>query len=252
MKPQCRDLEPLLASYVDGESAPEDRARVDAHIGRCPPCRDRVSGERAARDVLHARRSELRACAPAWLRARCEAQGRSRALLTRRTLLPLSLAASLVLALLGVFLFGLGDRGAALAAQISRDHTRCFEARPPQGGELDADQVGREWSQAQGWPLRVPAASEAADLRLLAVRRCLSTGGGSAHVLYTWRGEPLSLYVLPRPVDADDERTLVEKFGERAVIWTKGSRTYIVLSSAGQAGRPELDRIAAYMQNGAE
>jgi hypothetical protein len=172
--------------------------------------------------------------------------------LTRRTLVPLSLAASIALAVVGVFLFGLGDRGAALAAQINRDHVRCFEARPPQAAPLDAHQAGRTWAQTSGWPLRLPPGSEAAQLELVAVRRCLSEGGGSAHAMYKWRGEPLSLYVLPRQIDDDVAGTILEKFGERAVIWRKGDRTYVVLSAADRAHRDELDGIAAYMRNIAE
>ena len=30
------------------------------------------------------------------------------------------------------------------------------------------------------------------------MRRCLSTDGRVAHIMYTWRGAPLSVYVLPR------------------------------------------------------
>ena len=65
---ECRDLEDVLSAYVDGEAAEGDRARVRAHIESCGVCRDRVAGERQARDAVRARRDVLRACAPAALK----------------------------------------------------------------------------------------------------------------------------------------------------------------------------------------
>ena len=42
----CRNLEPMLAPYVDGEAEPRTRAAVDGHLAACPPCRDRVAAVR--------------------------------------------------------------------------------------------------------------------------------------------------------------------------------------------------------------
>ncbi len=90
MKPRCQELETLFASYVDEEAAPTDRAAVETHLQTCPPCRDRISSERAARDVLKARRAGLRPCASQALRTRCASQRVVQpvrgGVLTRRTL----------------------------------------------------------------------------------------------------------------------------------------------------------------------
>src|SRR5512141_1270372 len=115
---KCRDLEPLLASYVDGEAPADQRAAVDAHIERCPPCRARVAGERAAVDVLRARRDALRTCASDALRARCAAHRRRAPIagvLARRPWIPLSLAATVLLAVAGVFVLGLNNSVQAIA-----------------------------------------------------------------------------------------------------------------------------------------
>ena len=56
----CRDLEPMLAPYVDGDADQKARATVDAHLRQCPPCRDRVTGEQAAREVLDGQRGRER------------------------------------------------------------------------------------------------------------------------------------------------------------------------------------------------
>ena len=47
--PECRDLEPLLQPYVDGEFEPGDRADVETHLAHCPACRTLVEGERRLR-----------------------------------------------------------------------------------------------------------------------------------------------------------------------------------------------------------
>jgi anti-sigma factor RsiW len=246
---KCRDLDPLLASYVDGEAPSDDRASVDAHLDRCPPCRDRVAGERAARDVLVARRPLLRQCASEHLRARCAAHRLRRSglfALRARTWVPLSLAATLILAVAGAFVFGLNDNVEAVAAQLTLDHVRCFQLAPERLAHADAAGAGRDWAASQGWALQVPASSAAAQLELLGVRRCVTASGTTAHLLYKWRGEPLSVFVMPRTLrrraQADE---IVENFGHEAVVWSARDRTYIVLAH----GQPaDLAWVVGYMK----
>ena len=57
---------------------------------------------------------------------------------------------------------------------------------------------GALWTAGHGWTLDVPPSSPPAQLELLGVRRCVTTSGGTAHIMYKWRGEPLSVFVLPR------------------------------------------------------
>ena len=73
----CRDVEPLMAPYVDGDAAPGDRAAVEAHSKRAAAAATIVGAQRPARDVLRARRDELREPAPPQLRARCAAHAAS-------------------------------------------------------------------------------------------------------------------------------------------------------------------------------
>src|SRR3954464_3234558 len=121
---KCQDLDPLFAPYSDGQAAPADRASVEAHLERCPPCRDRVAEQRTVRAAFAACRPALRPCASGHLRARCAGHARrtisGRLPLTlagaARRWVPLSVAATLVLAVAGVFLFGLNDKVEALAA----------------------------------------------------------------------------------------------------------------------------------------
>jgi anti-sigma factor RsiW len=246
---KCRDLEPLLASYVDGEAPSSDRATVEAHLDRCPPCRDRVAGERVARAVVVTRRSLLRPCASEHLRARCAAHRLRRSglfALRARTWVPLSLAATLILAVAGAFVFGLNDNVEAVAAQLTLDHVRCFQVAPERLTHADAAVAGRDWAASQGWALQVPATSEAVRLELLGVRRCVTASGTTAHLLYKWRGEPLSVFVLPRALRRHAETDeIVEHFGHEAVVWSARDRTYVVLAH----GRPDdLASVIGYMK----
>ena len=259
---KCRELEPLFAAYVDDEAAASERAAVDAHLHACPPCRERVIGERAARDVVRARRSALRPCASQALRTRCAAQHVAPAvrggLLTARAWVPLSLAAAVMIAVSGILFFA-GNTVEVLAAQLAVDHVKCFKFAPAHAS-VDPVAEGRKWEAGYGWPLKVPASSADEQLELVAVRRCLSSEGRIAHMMYRWRGEPLSVFVLNSRVrgrrereDGRDPRTelqeTVERIGERAVIWSQGDRTYAVV---GREAAPALQQLARYVRRASE
>ena len=65
------------------------------------------------------------------------------------------------------------------------------------------------------------------------MRRCFSTDGRAAHMMYTWRGAPLSLYVLQENTGHDKA---LRKMGHEAVIWCANQRTYAVVAD-GQSSR---------------
>jgi anti-sigma factor RsiW len=253
--PSCRDIETVLAAYVDDECAATERGDVEEHLAECPACRARVASERATHELLRARCQSLRGSAPADLRQRCVAQralaGGRKSILRRGPWVPLSLAATLVLATSVFLLFGLGSTVETYAAQLALDHLKCFQF-PPDARSVDVDAIGRDWQVANGWPLRVAAPSATEHLELLGVRRCGSTHGRVAHVLYRWRGQPLSLYVLNDRVDdlAEDSADLashnaVKKLGEQEIIWSSKGRTYAVVS---RASLEDLQQVALYVR----
>lgn len=253
----CRDIEPLKAPFVDGDTAPSDRAAVEAHLTRCGRCRDDVAVERAAREALAARRDDLRPLASEHLKQRCVAHAASamarggaaaagvvkgRVPVYRRWV-PMSVAATLVLALTGVFMFGLTQKSQALAFQMTLDHVKCarFTNEP---AHVDTAVEEQRWLAKYGWPVRVAASSPEVALRLRAVRRCAVTDGRVAHLLYDWQGRPLSVYILP--VDAIHGSAEVHRFGHDAVIWAQNGRTYVLLSRARR--RPDLDGLVRYVK----
>ena len=258
---ECRDLESLFAAYVDGEAAPVDCAALDAHFRSCPACRDRVAGERIVREAVVARRETLRGCASGELRRRCEARrsgvvsqpgaaSPGQGVFSSKTWVPLSMVATLALAVAGVFLFGLKDGVEALGTQLAADHVKCFEFASQPTVLPDAKLLSRQWAQDFGWTVRVPASEPVEQLELLSIRRCISSEGFTAHVMYRWRGQPFSVYVLnsayPRvgPVPQ-----LVERLGQEEIIWSKGGRTYAVVA---RGRRSDIEHVALYVQRSAE
>jgi len=108
----CSELETRLTPFVDGEDAAAPRRAVEAHLAACPPCQQEADAEAAARALVHQHREQLRVAAPPALRARCAGLSASARVSARpasfvRRWAPLSLAATLVLAIAGVFLFGI-------------------------------------------------------------------------------------------------------------------------------------------------
>jgi anti-sigma factor RsiW len=257
----CAELDERLAPYVDGEDTAAARRAVDEHLRACPPCRAVAQEAAAARDLVRDHRGDLTAHAPESLRARCAASyqmanagsaplpasgsplpaSASRSSFLRRWA-PLSLAATLVLAVAGVFLFGLNNRVEALAASLAMDHVRCFKVYGT-GSEADSSAVERGWQHDQGWQVTVPQAEPAQQLRLVNMRKCFTSEGRSAHMMYTWRGEPISVYVLQGDVGRD---RIVHRMGTQAVVWCANQRTYAVVANDG-SGR-DLTPIVDYMK----
>jgi len=255
----CGECESLLASYVDGVAPPADRERIEKHIDACVCCRDWLARERAAQAAIRARRSGLRTCASAHLKARCAAYAAqqpsasasrlspaARPSLVRRWA-PLALAATLVLAVAGVLGLRFTSPAQALALQTTADHVKCARFHVPEGA-ADPVTTAQQWQARFGWPLRLPTSTSEPPaepgLQLRDVRRCAVTDGRVAHLIYSYQGEPLSVYVLPKRTLVD-EAQFVRRFQHETVMWSQGDRTYIIVSSG---PRDSLTRMMAYVR----
>jgi anti-sigma factor RsiW len=98
--------------------------------------------------------------------------------------------------------------------------------------------------------LKVPASAPVEKLELLGIRRCISTEGLTAHMMYRWRGEPLSVFVLNRASSrVGTVQRVVEKLGQEAVIWSTRDRTYAVVA---RGRRSEIEQVAQYVRHTAE
>ncbi len=50
----CTEIRPLLSSYIDGETTPEERVRVEHHLSRCEDCHQALAEYRAIGSNIHA------------------------------------------------------------------------------------------------------------------------------------------------------------------------------------------------------
>ncbi len=244
----CAEIDPLITPYLDDEVTVGERAGVEAHLGRCGNCRSVAEAERRARTIVRSRAVVLTPPAPAGLRARCEAaleQGADVVVAARswggRRWVPLSMAATVLLAVAGVIGYGFNDRlHASLATQLTLDHAKCFAIGEPTAGAESPRSVEAALQQKYGWEIRVPEGSRDEALELLGARRCLSSEGRVAHVMYRHEGRALSLFVLPGV--SRSERSF-DIMGYETVVWAGSGGTYALVGSA----RPEqMRRMVSY------
>jgi anti-sigma factor RsiW len=256
----CREVEAHLAPFVDGAERPDVARVIQAHLGRCAPCREAAEHERAGRDLLVECRDQLRARAPEGLRERCACQpqaasgqppagswklGAGNWKLGAGSwfgrLVPVSMAAVLI-AVAVVFVLGLNDRAQAFASGLALDHLKCFKVGDSEH-PIEAMAAEQAWQHDRGWPLRVAPTDSREALELVCVRRCLSTGGITAHVMYRWHGQPLSVYVVPRDVA---DAGVFDPMGHQTAIWSAQGRTYAVMAD----GHPDgFDHIVSYVRD---
>ena len=253
----CHEIDPLFTPFVDGQLERDERAEVEAHLAACPPCRDRADAEHTVHAVVRSRAEALSGRAPGSLLARCASivgprvspapLAELRAALVgqgaMRRWVPLSLAATMLLGIGGVFMSGMNNRAdAAFAAQLALDHTRCFELSKATPGSLAPRQAEARFREEYGLQVSVPASTPDPEIELQDVRRCEYAHGEMAHVLYRREGRPLSLFVVP---DTRRRERSLEIMGHDAVIWTGQDRTYVLM---GQEGQAEMLKVVGLMR----
>jgi len=253
----CREIDANPTAYVDGEASPDQRRAVETHFRACPTCRGHADIERSMREVMRSRGSALAEPASETLRARCVAAVPDTVLGGREASraagagpprtgrgapawAPLSIAATVLLAVAAAFGASQHERlSTAFAAQLAKDHERCFA----DAVDLVAD-FGRDQAEARVRELGVDVAmpAESASFDVLDVRGCLYDEGQMAHVLCTWEGQPVSLFVVPGRSARDGE---IEIVGHDAVIWSRGDLRFVLVAEHGPV---EIDRVAAYVR----
>ncbi|HVZ19904.1 MAG TPA: hypothetical protein VG871_02515, partial [Vicinamibacterales bacterium] len=156
------------------------------------------------------------------------------------------IAAGLVLAAGGVFLYAMTERSTqVLAAELTADHVKCFGVvNPLVGTNADAAGIERLMAATFGWQMHVPEAPDA-GLELVGARPCLYARGLAAHLMYRHHGQPLSVFMLPqlaRPAGRDET---VDVLGHEAAVWSEGGRTFVLVARESQ---PELARVVSAVQ----
>lgn len=252
--PSCLEIESDVTPYIDGELSAGARERLEAHLRVCRACHARVAAERAVRDLVRARQPMLRReVAPGSLRGRCAAAaagrgvprpggaeaGRWAAPFWRERILPVAVAASLVVLVIGAFVYQarLADQPArALATELMVDHLRCFAADDAGRVRHEPPAVESAMVASFGWRPRRFERFDAADLQLVDGRPCLF--GRVAHLLYRHHGLPVSVFMVPNEAR---RASFVEVMGHEAVIWSTDNRTFVLIAKESQG---EVQRMA--------
>ncbi len=254
----CQRIEPLVTPFVDGELADGDHDVVARHLRVCALCASRARAERAVRDLIQQARPALRDAprAPDALRAKCatlagSTRGRRGFLRAfsfapwRARLTPIALTASLVLIVGGAFTYQITETSARImAAELAADHVKCFALNGVLRTHQESSLVESAMISGFDWRMHLPDGPERAGLELVGARPCLYGEGKIAHIMYRHQGHPVSLFMLP---NASRSRELVRVLGHEAVIWCVGKRTFVLLA---REPRPELERMAAFVQAG--
>jgi len=236
VKPNCRRICDQLAQYADGSLSDAERGEVQRHLDACPPCRTIAGQECGARRLLRACADRLRAePLPPGLESRCRALSsasyRSRPAWLRR-LVPLSIAALLVIFTGSLLAVVTRHSDALLAAQLTADHVKCFGIFSPASGEsMDAAQAQQMLAARFGLDVHVPPSSDKDAVELVNARRCLYADGRIPHLMYQANGQDVSLFILEGETRPAAELTT---FGHHTRIWSRGGNTFVLVSPAAE------------------
>lgn len=280
MTDRCRQLQPRLYPYLDGELEAGEEEAVEVHLAACSACREVVARERAfRRRVLGALPREA---APAELRAEVEqlVELRLQQRAARRAQMEVTGAAAVAGAGAAGGRAGgpwqaqrrLALRVAAVALVVGlAGAAGWFAAQPVQAtslavaavaqhdrfvrGLLEPEVAGPSQARIDAWlrrrldfPVRfpeLPAQRPAEPLSLLGARLTYLGGTQAAFLMYTYQGEKISLFALPREAAAirTDTRLSVGRTtfyyrpqaGYDVMMWTHGDVSYILISTLTEA-----------------
>jgi hypothetical protein len=223
-----------------------------------------VTAEQAVRVLICTRKSALQhECASYALRSRCASLTRATntadvarppsrrwtfgaplgpASSRRARLTPFALAASLVLVGGGAFLYEFTGRSATLlAAELTADHMKCIAVNNVFGMHEGSAVVENSMAAGFGWQARLPEQPEHAGLELVGARPCLYAEGRVAHIMYRYRGRPVSVFMLPHKIRPE---SLTKVMGHQCAIWSSGDRTFVLIA---REPRGDVERLASFV-----
>jgi hypothetical protein len=149
----------------------------------------------------------------------------------------------LLVAVGGAFIY-LATRSSSrvLAAELALDHEKCFRLNRLLGTRHSPTAVEASMASMFDWNVELPDTAELNDLSLVGSRPCLYGEGKVAHIMYMHKGQPVSLFMLPRESRPAE---LVKVFGHQAQIWSEGDRTFVLVSRESPA---EMEQMAALVR----
>lgn len=234
----CRDLEPQLTPYLDGELIAEARGEVEAHLAACAPCAQLVERERhALRTFREAARAGSPA-APESLKTRLFESVRRDAERQRnaRAARWVALAAGVTVAAVVGHQQYRGHQRRLFEQDAALRHARHFplEIEQPHAAALE-QWFGGKLDHRVTVP-RFPNA-RAAGARLLQVR-----DKPAAYIRYDGERRQLGLFVFSddHDVDVGAEPAVGSSHGYNVVSWREGDVVYQLVSDLDEADIREL------------
>lgn len=258
--PDCSRIDALVTPFVDGELPPSEQQAIANHIAVCPSCRAKVAAEQSVCALIKQRRAHLGACASPGLKARCAllagcsqdpsqsaarsapAAVRSFVPRWRARLVPLAVAATLLLAVGGLVYQATSRSNTLLAAELTADHEKCFRLNKLLDTHETAQDVEAAMARGFDWRMQMPDVSTHRDISVVGSRPCVYGEGKAAHIMFMQDGQPVSLFMLKRGARSDD---VVEVFGHQCRIWSEGDRTFVLVA---RSSTVPLEQMAAFVR----
>jgi anti-sigma factor RsiW len=224
----CRETDPLLSAFLDGELDLMRALEVEAHIGECANCAARLKSARQLADAV-SQAPYYRA--PSSLRMRVE---RPAASLWQRPAPWLALAASIVVAILVV------GRADPTGDEVARAHLRSLRS----GHLVDVAASGRR-SVRPWFAEKLDYALDVEDISgrgfQLTGGRLDSLNGRTVAVLVYQRGtHVISVFVWPAAESSDRNPTGAVRDGLNVVTWRAEGMTWWAVSDL---DRSELEAL---------
>lgn len=267
----CQDVQRLLAAIVDDELETSEILAAQEHLETCTDCRLEVTIQRNFRSLLASPAARDEPPRNLGLRIQQslarEARQAGRAATVRRfaawfNMRPaLALAASLLLAILGVGSFLISarapDRGVTpqqFMAEAVSDHIRDNLLQTSLGLASPDHAAVRRWLEAQlGAAGAVPALTST-GVKLEGSRVCYLFDRRSAHLTYTRNGSRISFFVATDK-DVQLPRERVQEFrgvrlhsgslkGYNAVCWLKDGMAYALVANSSEVTQEDLLHLA--------
>jgi predicted anti-sigma-YlaC factor YlaD len=251
---KCPDVIGFLSPYLDSELDTTTTFQIQAHLGNCESCRKRFDqeGELEQRMVAALRTQPSAADDAMWNRIMANAVPVVRApRLVERPRTPIGFRWLLLIAsMLIVSSAGLGLGFSTynhhrqvmrtdLASLAIREHRGLLEhAWTPTmftGGDVNA--AARFIADAS--PGMAAPTHAVADLRVVGSHRCTLGGLDAACVVYSYHGEPVTMFVIPRGRSDGD--------GDDAVTASVGSLSHLLVGGYRCTTTADQDRVMLFV-----
>ena len=228
----CREIDPFLYPYLDGELELAERMEIESHLQACPDCRDRVRTEASLKDLV---RVKAAASAPRQLRDKVLG-GMRKEHRRERAQLWLKVSAAAVVAI-GVTGAVIHRRTVSRERYLADAAIRHAHKLPPEVVQPTPEAVTTWFEGKLDYRVPVPSLTNA---RITGARISNVRDMPAAYISYQAKdaeGEPrrIGLFVMDDdkgelPADAWPDVEVTNSHGYNVATWRKGEIVYEMVS----------------------